>query len=289
MTGFGRATAEVDNLSATVELKSVNNRFCEVSIRAPRHLFDRENEIQTRLKKVFSRGRISVQVQIERKSERQPGVTLDKNAVKYYSRLFKDLRKMGGLSDRVQINHLLRFEDDIFVKTAPSGDRDIMWSVVKAALDAAIEGMQEMRRMEGRALETDLVNRITKITAYCDDVKRLSPTRVAAAREKLQLRIAEMIGEERVNPERLENEIAILSDKLDVSEESVRLDSHLKLFRDALNIAEPVGRKLNFIVQEMNREINTIGSKSNDSALTEVVVAMKEELEKIREQVENVE
>ncbi|NND72121.1 MAG: YicC family protein [Rhodothermales bacterium] len=289
MTGFGRATAEVDNLSATVELKSVNNRFCEVSIRAPRYLFDRENEIQNRLKKVFARGRISVQIQIDRKSTEQPEITLNKTAVKYYARLFKDLKKVAGASDRVQLNHLLRFEDDIFLKSTKARDRDVTWSVVKAALDAAIEGLQDMRKHEGRALETDLLTGVTRIAAYCDDVKRLAPERVAAAREKLQQRITDMIGAERVNEERLEQEIAMLSDKLDVNEESVRLDSHLVLFRDALKNSDPVGRKLNFIVQEMNREINTIGSKSNDSSLTEVVVAMKEELERIREQVENVE
>lgn len=289
MTGFGRATAEVDNLSATVELKSVNNRFCEVSIRAPRYLFDRENEIQTRLKNAFSRGRITVQIQIDSKENKPPSISLNKPAIRYYTRLFKDLRKMAGVREKVQLNHLLRFEDQIFIKSSTSNANDVTWSVVKAALEAAIDGMQEMREKEGRALHADLLNRITQITTYTATVNKLAPGRVVAAREKMNERLSELLGDERVNAERLEQEIAIIADKLDVNEETVRLESHLSLFREALSMDEPIGRKLNFIVQEMNREINTIGSKANDSELTEVVVKMKEELEKIREQVENVE
>ena len=289
MTGFGRATAEVDDLSATVELKSVNSRFCEVSVRAPRYLFDRETEIQSRLKSEVARGRISVQIQIDNKTEGPPAITLNKSAIKYYARLFKDLRKIAGIRERVQINHLLKFEDQIFLKSTTDNDKDITWSVVKAALDAAIEGLQDMRQQEGRALHSDLLNRITLISSYNAAVNKMAPDRVSAAREKLEERIQDLVSEERINPERLEQEIAMLADKLDVNEETVRLESHLGLFREALTLTEPVGRKLNFIVQEMNREINTIGSKANDSAMTEVVVKMKEELEKIREQVENVE
>jgi uncharacterized protein (TIGR00255 family) len=288
MTGFGRATADLDGLSATVELRSVNNRFCEVLVRAPRELSRREHEIQSRVKQEFARGRINVNVQIERPKSATSERVLNRTAAKKYARLLKDLRKAGGVSDRVRLEHLLAFPEVFSTSEVPEDD-EIVWKVTSAALSAAMDGLKQMRVREGQSLKTELVDRLMVVENLSAEVDRLGPDRVVRARERLHERLSELVGDERLNPERLELEIAILADKLDTTEELVRLRSHIGQFREAIEHGDSVGRKLNFIVQEINREVNTIGSKANDGDITRLVVSMKEELEKIREQIENVE
>lgn len=289
MTGFGRGQADGNMFTATVELKSVNSRFCEISVRGPRSIADREVEIQNRIKQSVSRGRITAHVLIEPQAGGVDVGGINRIAAESYrdqlQRLIRDL----GLEDSVRLEHLLRFPEVVQKAETSEQETTDVWPAVSTALDAALEALSAMRRQEGEALRADLDGRLDAIQADLAVVSDRAPERVAAARNRLQERIAELVGEERVDRERLEFEIAILSDKLDVNEEAVRLASHLQLFREALGAGEPVGRKLNFIAQEINREINTIGSKSNDSELAHVVVRMKEELEKIREQIENVE
>ena len=288
MTGFGRATAEVDHISATVELKSVNNRYCEVPVRMPRIISDHELDIQNQVKKSFSRGRISVQVQIDNAQAEMQNLVVDKAAAKAYMKALKEVKKAARSSARIMMSDLMQFSN-IFQRADNDEQAAISWKVTQAALGAAIEELSVMRGREGSALESDLKKRLRGLNRLIDNVKSYAPSRVTKAREKLTERLNELIDSERVNPERLEMEIALLADKLDVNEEVIRLESHVNLFSEALSSPEPVGRKLNFIAQEMNREINTIGSKANDADLSAIVVSMKEELEKIREQVENVE
>ena len=163
-----------------------------------------------------------------------------------------------------------------------------VWPVVEAALEEAIGRIQSMRADEGKALRADLLSRAETIETALGEVERLAPERVPTARERLHAKFEDLLGDNRLNPDRLEQEIAVIADKLDVTEECVRLRSHLVLFREALGAEEPVGRRLNFLAQEFNREINTIGSKANDAEIAALSVTMKEELEKIREQVQNV-
>ena len=290
MTGFGRAAAQADAAEATVELRSVNNRFCDVSVRLPRSLAEREADVQARVKAAFARGRIAVQVQLERQAGEALPVRVDEDAARAYARLLGRLGQAAGIDEPVRLEHLLRFGD---VFTTPDEDADAAdeaaWQAVEQALDGAIRALRAMRRQEGEALRADLHARADALEAALVRVEARAPERVEAARQKLHDRLRELLGRADLDEGRLELEIALLADKLDVTEECVRLRSHLALFRDALALEEPVGRKLNFLTQEMGREVNTIGSKAGDAGIAHLAVEMKEELEKVREQVQNVE
>jgi len=288
MTGFGRGSAEVNGTVAVVELRSVNNRFLEVSLRLPRVLADRETEVQTRLRQEFDRGRITVQVQLEESALEAPPIHVNARMASAYRTLLEGLREAAGIQDPVRLEHLLTFSE---VFTAEEGARgeDGVWQCFEQALERAIVDLRTMRLEEGKALRRDLEARLTEIENELVDVEERAPLRIEEAHERLRHRLAELLGEERVVRERLELELVLYADKLDVTEECVRLRSHLELFRSALASDDSVGRRLNFLVQEMNREVNTIGSKANDAFVAHRAVAMKEELEKIREQVQNVE
>ena len=293
MTGFGRATLQHESAEATVEMRSVNNRYCDVSVRLPRALAEREADVQARVKAAFARGRITVQVQLEQHTDADLPIRVDEEAARAYAGLLERLRQVAGFEEPVRLEHLLRFSD---IFTTPDEDEasvasadEVAWRVVQAALDGATKALQAMRRQEGEALQADLLARADAIEAALVQVEQRAPERVTEARQKLHDRLQDLLESQRLNEERLELEIALLADKLDVTEEGVRLRSHLALFREALHSDEPVGRKLNFLAQEMGREINTIGSKANDAEIAHLAVEMKEELEKIREQVQNVE
>jgi uncharacterized protein (TIGR00255 family) len=288
MTGYGRGEANVRGYEAVVELKSVNSRYCEISLRSPKSLNAHEADIQRILKTAFSRGRISAFILISNPTPDELPIRVDARAVKAYRGLLEEVASTAGIDEPVRLDHLLKYQD-IFEADEVEEDLDAIWEATQAALRAACDGMQAMRLQEGKALHKELSERLEGIESRLREAERLAPQRVQASGERLRDRLAEIIEEGRIDPERIEFEMAMLADKLDVREECVRLDSHLALFREALASGEPVGRKMNFLSQEMNREINTIGSKSNDAEMAHLVVGMKEELEKIKEQVENVE
>lgn len=288
MTGFGRGNLESDRLSVTVEIKSVNSRFCEVSVRGPRSISEREIEIQNLIKQTIPRGRISVHVQIDQASGMDARIDVNRPAALMYRDALASLAEELDLDTPVRLDHLLRFPEVIERNESTGIDPEQEWPLIRSATEAAISELADMRLREGEALLADLHRRLDAIEDHLASVNERAPQRVADARTRLTERISELLDDQRVDADRLEFEIALLADKLDVNEEAVRLASHIELFREALQTDEPIGRKLNFIAQEINREINTIGSKSNDSELAHVVVSMKEELEKIREQVENV-
>jgi len=288
MTGFGRASAELDGLTVTAEMRSVNNRFCEVVVRAPRELSRWESDVINRVKQRFARGRISVQIQVDYPPSTGAEVTINKEAAKKYAQALKQLRRAASVSGTVRLEHLLSLPNVLVSDESKVGDEDV-WRVAKAAIEAATDGLSEMREREGRSLYRDLESRVSEIETQMAHVEERAPERVAEARQRLRDRLAEVLSDDRVSADRLEVELVMVADKLEISEEIVRLRSHIEQFREALSSREPAGRKLNFIYQEMNREVNTIGSKANDAVLTRAVVSMKEALEKIREQVENVE
>jgi uncharacterized protein (TIGR00255 family) len=288
MTGYGRGEAAVRGYEAVVELKSVNSRYCEISLRSPKSLNAHEADIQRILKSTFSRGRISAFVQVSDPATVDLAIRVNAHAVKAYRSLLEEVASTAGIDEPVGLDHLLKYTD-IFEADEVEEDLEAIWEATQAALTAACDGMQVMRLQEGKALHKELSERLEGIENRLREAERLAPLRVQASGERLRERLSEIIEEGRVDPERIEFEMAMLADKLDVREECVRLDSHLALFREALASGEAVGRKMNFLSQEMNREINTIGSKSNDAEMAHLVVGMKEELEKIKEQVENVE
>lgn len=286
MTGFGRGTATVDGVVATVELRTVNNRFCEVSVHMPRELAEREADVQRLIKEQVHRGKVHTRIQMDQPDQANLTVAVNAPLARGYAELLNTLRAESGLSGDVQLEHLLTFPD-VFT-TAPRQVPEGAWPAIVQALQEALEALIGMRRQEGAAMRTELADRIDQMEHELDAVETRAPERVEAGRERLVERLEELFDDERVDDMRLAMEIAILADRLDVTEEAVRLRSHIALFREALDLAEPVGRKLNFLTQEMNREVNTIGSKSNDAEVAHRAVQMKEELEKIREQVQNI-
>lgn len=289
MTGYGRGEAEVAGYEAVVELKSVNSRYCEISLRSPKSLNEHEGEIQRIIKTAFSRGRISAFITVTDPVPDSIGLKVDKRAAAAYRSLLDKLRVAAGIEEPVRLEHLQKYNEIFQAEDPIEENAEAIWEATQNALDAACKGMQTMRLQEGDALQIELSERLVGIETRLREAERQAPERVASSGQRLRDRLAEIIEEGRIDKERIEFEMAMLADKLDVREECVRLDSHLKLFREAISSGEPVGRKLNFLSQEMNREINTIGSKSNDAEMAHLVVGMKEELEKIKEQVENVE
>ncbi len=289
MTGFGRGSAQRDGVTATVEMRSVNNRFLDVAVRLPQLLAPREADVQALLKKVFERGRINVNVQVEKDLEADLPIRVNERAARAYGRLLEDLRRAAGIEAPVGLEHVVRYGD---VFTTAEEDPETLarlWRVVEGALAEAVAQLRAMRLQEGAALQTDLAARADALEARLADVEARAPARVEEARQRLHERLADLLADQRIDPARLEQEIVLLADRLDVTEECVRLHSHLALFREALASDEPVGRKLNFLVQEIHREVNTISSKANDAQVAHVAVEMKEEVEKIREQIQNVE
>lgn len=289
MTGFGRGQAQVGTSTATVELRSVNSRYCEVSVRLPRALSEYESDVQTRVKQAFSRGRINAQVQVATRADASINLDVNPDAVRGYTALLNRLRAAAGIAEPVRLEHLLGYADIFTTPETPSEAAHEMWKATGSALDDAILHLRQMRRQEGSALLADLEMRIAAIEHQLDEVEKRGPARIDDARARLHGRLAELVGDDRLDHDRLEIEIAVLADRLDITEECVRLRSHLELFRQSLNSEEPEGRKLNFISQEINREVNTIGSKASDAEIAHLAVLMKDDLEKIREQVQNVE
>jgi uncharacterized protein (TIGR00255 family) len=288
MTGYGRAEIVAGGIKAAVELRSVNGRFLEVSARLPRTLALREAEVKEVVRQKIARGKISLVVSVERENGDELPLKVNTAAAKAYYRLLTQLRKTVRLQQAVRLEHLLQFSE-IFEQENTEATSDKEWEVVKRAIVRALDDLEQMRQNEGRELERDLRGRIGLLEQGVTRSEDLSKLQVPAERERLRERVRELLGQENVDEGRLEMELALLADRLDVTEECVRFRSHTKFFLTALQDPEPAGRRLNFLIQEMNREVNTIGSKSNSTEIAHVVVGMKEELEKIREQLQNIE
>ena len=288
MTGFGQATATRGDATAQVEIRSVNKRHIDIAIRADALPAETEAHIQSRIKDAFERGRFTVSLSIDAAQGEALGVDIDTQAALAYRDLLDRLRTAAQIQEPVRLDHLLAFEDAVFTAAQPDLSDDTQ-AALRAAVDDAIDAVRTMRRQEGDTLQTDLLERVDAIEAHLDAVVERAPTRVEERQARLRERLTELVDNDRIDPDRLETEIAIVADKLDVTEECVRLRSHLNMFREACTDDAPTGRRLKFITQEIHREVNTIGAKANDEAISRRGVQMKEEVEKIREQISNVE
>jgi uncharacterized protein (TIGR00255 family) len=258
-----------------------------VSVRLPRHLGEFEYEIQQVVKKAVGRGKVNVHVRVEHDSDGTTDLKVDKQLAKSYKVLLSDLRDAAQIDEDVRLEHVLTFTD-VFVRNDEENQAQKTWNVVRDALDAALDTFRKMRQEEGAALAADLNNRLEGMVVTLGEIEARAPSRVTEAAEKLQSRIAALIADVSIDETRLAAEVAFLSDRLDITEECVRLNAHIDAFRKALNGSESAGRKLNFLTQEMHREVNTIGSKANDFSISQQSVLLKEELERIREQVQNI-
>jgi uncharacterized protein (TIGR00255 family) len=289
MTGYGRGECLKNGITAVVELRSINSRFFELSTRLPRSLSLRENEIKEIVRTKVARGKVSLSVSLQSDANGKLPLRVNTAAAKTYYRLLTQLRKSLKLKEKVKLEHLLRFSE-LFEGSENEDEAAAEWAAFEAALQLAVKDMQTMRAKEGDEISKDMIARVEHIQRRLESVESVSHRRIPEERTRLHERIAQLLEDKSViDTQRLELEIALLADKLDVTEECVRFRSHNKFFLEALQNEEAAGRKLNFLIQEMNREANTIGSKSNDTGIAHEVVAIKEDLEKIREQLQNIE
>ena len=293
MTGFGESETLLEAGILRVSIKTVNHRYLNTSLRTPPG-FDRfEHEVPKWLKTLIRRGHASVSVTLERGGEdgKGPLPEVDHVRAERYVALLDELRRRHGLEGTVDAHAVLRMPDVLRMPEAGTGTDEIDPERFRDGVLEAARRVVELREAEGARLQADLEARLDTLEAELEGVRERAPLRLVAERDRLRAQIRELVESEDVDEERLAREVAYLAERWDINEEIVRLASHIELFRDALaeDGDEPVGKRLSFIVQEMHREVNTIGSKANDAGITRASVAMKEEIEKLREQVENVE
>lgn len=288
MTGFGRGEAAENGLNATVEIKTLNNRFLDISIRLPQQLQQKELELKELFQKSINRGKLNVNVNLTQQDNAQPSIKIDTTKVQFYANILNEVRDVAGIEESIKMKDIISF-GDIFISEEEDGNEQEKWDLVQKATFLAIENLMEMRNQEGGQLKNDLLSRIAEIEQSVSHIEDVTEGRAEEIRKKLLERIQFLIENENLDKERLELEVAILVDKMDITEETVRLAAHLKFFKEAVDQPQPAGRRLNFLTQEINRELNTIGSKANDSGIAHHVVRAKEMLEQIREQVQNVE
>ena len=289
MTGFGHAEIASDGITAIVEVRGVNNRHLDVTTRLPRLLSQREKDIKEIVRSCVNRGNLVVSVTVEEKSDDSAPITVNKSAAKAYIKLLNDLRKAAKIREKVRLEHLLKFSEVFEISRDEQSD-ERQWSVVEEALRAALEGFNLMRRNAGAELAKDFNRRIQWLSQVVEKIEQMSRALIPEERKRLHERISQLVDAKTViDQDRLDLEIALLADKLDVTEECVRFRSHTKFFVETVASSDSPGRKLNFLIQEISREANTVGSKTNDAAIAHMVVQIKEEVEEMREQLQNIE
>lgn len=289
MTGFGRGETSSNGISVTAELKTVNSRYLDISLRLPKMIQDRELELKEQLQQHIQRGKTNITVHADKADTGRPDITFNKNLVRGYKNMLDNLRDTAEIEEEVTLGDLMQFNDIFESREEDNETRQTVWELTLSSTEKAIDALTGMRRQEGSHLEKDLLQRVGHIEEVLTIIQKKTNGRAAEAKEQLLKRITDLIDNDKINDDRLEMEVAILVDKMDITEEIIRTQSHLKFFREAVRNEDTVGRQLNFLSQEINREINTIGSKANDSDISQYVVQAKESLEQIREQVQNVE
>ena len=288
MTGFGRAQSTVDGMTVTVELKSVNHRYFEFSARVPRNYGFLEEKLKSFVNATVARGKTECYVRIENPENDEVEVTVNTALARGYAAAIRSLSDLVGTNEQPTAAQLSRFPDVLTVHKAEP-DEERVWNAVQQTAQLALEQFIAMRQTEGEKLRADILSHADRIAQLVAFVESRSPQTVREYNEKLHRRMAELLGDANVDEQRLLTEAAIFADKVAVDEETVRLHSHLSQLHDFLGADEPIGRKLDFLVQEINRESNTIGSKAQDVEIAKAVIDIKAEVEKIREQVQNIE
>ena len=288
MTGYGRARETLNKRDITVEVRSVNNRYLDCAVKMPRAYIFAEDAIKARVQKAVSRGKVDVFVTIDTSAADVTVVAVNESLARGYYEALMQLKTTFSMDGDVSPVALAKFPD---VLTVTKADEDVetVSADICQVLDKALAAYNEMRAVEGRKLAEDIGGRVNTIEAVVGEVEERSPQTVAAYRERLEGKMREVLQSTTIDEGRILTEAAIFADKIAVDEETVRLRSHIAQLRDMLRSEQPIGRKLDFLIQEVNRECNTIGSKCNDLTITQNVVNMKAEVEKIREQVQNIE
>lgn len=288
MTGFGKGEAKTKAGAFTVEIRTVNHRYFDLSSKIPNGLILLEDRIRDVLRKDIKRGKVNFFLSYRSPEKDTKSITFDKEAVDKYYTILKGIKKRLDIKEDIKLSHVLSFAD-VIIHDEKSFDMDTMWAPIKEAVIIAASDCNKMRAREGKALSKDFFSRIAKISSYIDAVSSLAPTVVREYKNKLDSRIKDIAQNKVIDAARLETELALFAKQCDVSEEVTRFRSHLEGFKKVLESGEEAGRKFDFILQELNREINTLGAKANDIKISRIVINVKSELEKMREQAQNVE
>ena len=288
MTGFGRSTYENEGREYVIEIKSVNNRFNDINIKMPRNLNYLEEKIRKQILSNISRGKVEVSIQLNNNSDLGKKINLNTDIAKKYIEELKKLTKETNIIDNINIMDVAKFPDVLNIRIDEEAE-EVIEKELFTALDSAINSFLDMRQKEGSKIKIDLENRIEVIKQKIEQISSISAGLVNEYIVKLETRIKELLKTDVVDQTRLAQEVVIYSDKCSVEEEITRLKSHISQFLNLLNENIAIGKKLDFLIQEMNRETNTIGSKANNLEITNFVVDIKTELENIREQIQNIE
>jgi uncharacterized protein (TIGR00255 family) len=287
MTGFGRGEFSQGASTFSVDVRSVNHRYSDVSVRMPRAMSVLEEKVREFVTEKISRGKVDVYINYNTFGQSSQ-VKLDTNLAKAYVDSLNTLKEMFGIRDDISLSLLTRFPDIMALESVEM-DMDELWVMLKQALEMAFNALVEMRQREGERLKNDLLEKLVNVKGFVGNIKEKSYSIVDEYKNKLYDRIKELTKDIQIDENRLLTEVAVFADKSSIDEELVRLESHLEELQKALNIKGSVGKKLDFIIQEMNREVNTIGSKITDLGILNNVISIKTEIEKIREQVQNIE
>lgn len=288
MTGYGRAEKEYDSGKVIVEISSVNNRFLEFQLRLPKNLSELEQKIKKLIGQKMHRGKIYLSITVENESNDRNDFMLDSNRADMYYGVLKELKERFNLAGQIALSDFVNLPDLITVKSQPV-DLEKSWAMIEPVLLEAAENIKAMRLAEGQAMANDLLEKLDETADKLEKIKRRFADNRSQYLEKLKKRIGEISAEIPIDEQRLATETAIIADRLDITEEIVRLQAHLDSFRETLQRDDAVGKKLTFILQEIYREANTIGAKSVDYEISSLVIDIKEATEKLREQIQNIE
>ena len=287
MTGFGRANYENEGRLYNIEIKSVNHRYCDVSVKMPRSISYLEEKVKKELTNQISRGKIDVYIAFENNSAKGKDIKINHELAKLYIEELKQLASENDINMSIPVTEISKFPDVLVIQNVE--DEDTIWNELKVCLEEAIKNFIAMREQEGNKIKEDLKSRIDEVEEKVSQIITYSTGLVEEYVVKLETRIKEILKTDVVDKERLNQEIVIYADKCSVEEELTRLKSHMIQFRNMLEETTPIGKKIDFLIQEMNRETNTIGSKSGSLEITNLVIDMKTKIEDIREQVQNIE
>ena len=288
MTGFGREHRIIGGREYLVEIRSVNSRYYEFNAKLPRAYMYLEEKLKTLIKGKISRGKVEISLSVYNISGKETAVSVNEGVVENYITALRAAGEKFGLMDDLTLSSVFRMTDAFNVVRAEEDEEEI-WAAVKEVAEAALSRFVEMRETEGEKMKADVLEKLGNIESMIEKVCEYSPDNVRAYREKLTAKMAESLGDKQIDEQRILLEAGLFAEKTAVDEETVRLKSHFSQFRSMLDSPEPVGRKLDFLVQELNRETNTIGSKAQDIRVTRIVVDVKSDIEKIREQIQNIE
>ncbi|MCK4893576.1 MAG: YicC family protein [Calditrichia bacterium] len=288
MTGFAVLQKEFNNSEISCELRALNSRYLEISLRLPRLLTDLEATMKEIIRKKITRGKIMFNLNFTSLNSEADNLKIQPDLIRSYMKLLEQIKDESGITAEIQLDHLLFFKDIISFEENSAVDQKLANFIFKLT-EEAIEKLEEMRLQEGQFLQKDLEERLSSIQNLSKEIREYGKSNSQKEFDKLYQRLTSLIAEDKIDLSRLEQELSIIADRVDITEEVVRMQSHIQLFEENLKKGSPVGKKLNFILQEMNRETNTMSNKSTLIEVSHRVVQLKEEIEKVREQVQNIE